>query len=130
MSVDWAGWPVLHVHAVDLPQGEARALVVRVLEEALERDEPFGAAVEMPWGAPAERGGDEAVQQVRAVRSLRPRLAERCRGLVFVLPVGEQERHAKVLRSGDQVWGCPTMAADTSEAARDWLRSRLEEDVV
>jgi hypothetical protein len=125
MSVDWSSWPVLHIGAADLPHGDARALIARTLDEALRRGEPFGALMEMPPGVPRNENPDDGLQQVRAVRRLRPGLTERCRGLAFVLPSGQREHHAKVIRSGDKVWGCPTFSADTAAAAQDWLRGRL-----
>lgn len=124
MPVEWSNWPLLEIHAGELPHDEARALVVRTLDEALDRGEPFAALVRMP-PAPEERDTRGAVDQVRSVRELRPRLAERCRGLVFLLSAEEQQRHAKVLRSGTKVWGCPTAAADGPELGRAWLRGQL-----
>jgi hypothetical protein len=125
MSVDWSGWPLVHIGAAGLPHGDARALVAHTLDEALRRHEPFGAVLEMPPGAPRKESPDDALQQVRAVGRLRPGLTERCRGLAFVLPSEQQEQHAKMIRSGDKVWGCPTFPADTVAAAQDWLRGRL-----
>lgn len=125
MTVDWAGWPLLEIRAGDLSRDDARALVVRALGEALDRGEPFAAMVRMPPAAPEVRDTRGAVDQVRSVRQLRPELAERCRGLVFLLSAEEQSLHAKMLRSGTKVWGCPTAAADGPELARAWLRGRL-----
>ncbi|MEU3550315.1 hypothetical protein [Streptomyces longwoodensis] len=125
MSVDWSGWPLLHIGVAGLSHGDARALVAQTLDEALRRGEPFGAVMEMPPGVPQNENPDGRLQQVRAVRRLRPGLTERCRGLAFVLRPEQREQHAKVMLSGDKVWGCPTFPADSTEAARDWLRDRL-----
>ncbi|MER5209083.1 hypothetical protein ABT063_00385 [Streptomyces sp. NPDC002838] len=130
MSVEWSGWPLLEISAAELPHGEARSLVVRTLSAALHRGEPFAALVQMPPDAPRGGGAPDAAQQVRAVRELRPGLAEHCRGLAFVLSAEEQARHSKVIQSGTTVWGCPTTAVDGPKAARVWLHDCLAKDVL
>lgn len=130
MSVEWSGWPLLEISAAELPHAEARSLVVRTLSAALDRDEPFAALVQMPPDAPRGGGAPDAVQQVRSLRELRPGLAERCRGLAFVLSAEERARHSKVIQSGATVWGCPTAAVDGPTAARAWLHDCLAKDVL
>ncbi|MEU8867943.1 hypothetical protein [Streptomyces umbrinus] len=130
MSVEWSGWPLLEIGAAELPHAEARSLVVRTLSAALDRGEPFAALVRMPPDAPRGGGAPDAVVQVRSLRELRPGLAERCRGLAFVLSAEEQARHSKVIQSGTAVWGCPTTAVDGPTAARVWLHECLAKDVL
>jgi hypothetical protein len=95
------------------------------LRVALDRAEPFAAVVEMPSGA--ARGGRvrAAVEQVRLVRQLRPGLAQRCRGLAFVVTAQALDEHAKVIKSGPKIWGCSVTVATDMHQARVWARDQL-----
>jgi hypothetical protein len=121
--IDWTQWPLLQVRADDLSADEARDQTAQALSAALERDEPFAAVVDMPPPQPVKVRG--AVGQMRMVRRLRPGLAARCRGLAFVLSADAQREHAKLIKSGAKVWGCPVHADADSDAARGWARQRL-----
>jgi hypothetical protein len=121
--IDWTQWPVLLVQASGMSADEARQETVRALDEALARDEAFAVVLEMP---PRQSGTvRDRVGQVRMIKRLRPGLAARCRGLAFVLAAEAQHEHAKLLRSGAKVWGCPVHADTDPDGARAWARQRL-----
>lgn len=127
MEIDWTDWPLLRVCTAGVPDAEVSRVVGDALAEALERGEAFAAVVETPQAAigrerPRGRG---ALERVRLVRRLRPGLAERCRGLAFVLPAASIRANARALTSGAKIWGCPTTATDDPEHARAWARERL-----
>ncbi|MQA86902.1 MAG: hypothetical protein GEV03_20295 [Streptosporangiales bacterium] len=123
--VDWADWPLLEVRTGDLSAHEARTVVAQALRQALDRGEPFAAVVEIPQvpvRRPRMRG---TVEHVRLVKELRPGLAERCRGLVVVMPAHALHDNTKTIRAGAKIWGCPTFAVDDLARARAWARDQL-----
>lgn len=125
--VDWTAWPLLRVRAAGLTAEEVPAVVGEALRAALDRGGPFAAVVEMPPVSRARRPGG-ALEQVRLVRPLRGGLAERCRGLAFVMPAASLKANTKVVRSGPKIWGCPTYADDDPARAIAWAGERLAGD--
>lgn len=118
-------WPLLELDATSPPDGPA--VVMQALREALARSEPFAAVIRMPPSTQRERRIAGAVERVRMLKALRGGLADRCRGLAFVMPLEAQRDNAKLLRSGSKMWGCPTTATDDLAAARAWAREQLRE---
>ncbi|MQA79684.1 MAG: hypothetical protein GEV10_14595 [Streptosporangiales bacterium] len=127
--VSWTDWPVVEIRVADGSADDTATLVARTLQSALDRGTEFAAVVHMPDGsaddAARRRPPSGAVERVRLLKRLRPGLAERCRGLAFVLSETAQQQRAKALRSGDKVWKCPTTVTDDPELARDWVRRQL-----
>lgn len=105
----------------------AHAVVFDALMAAVQRREAFAAVVRMPEAPPRGRRIAGAAERVRLLKRLRPGLAERCRGLAFVMSEEAQRNNAKALRSGAALWGCPTFATDDPGRARSWALSRLED---
>ncbi|PZF84644.1 hypothetical protein C1I92_08270 [Jiangella anatolica] len=96
------------------------------LRSAAERETPFAAVVVLTAAGPAPRG-KEALARVRLLRQVRPGLSRWCRGLAFVLPDNAPGEVAQ-RKSGDRLWGCPTLATRDVERARDWARRALAGD--
>ncbi|PRX68345.1 hypothetical protein B0I32_103306 [Nonomuraea fuscirosea] len=116
-------WPlvVVEVSALDPAVGARR--IGDVLTAALERREPFAAVLTMPEGRPRKLAG--AGERVRLIRTLQPGLRDRCAGLAFVVSAEAQQAHAKVIRAGAKLWGCPTTATHDPAAALAWARQQL-----
>lgn len=117
--------PLVEIDAVRAAE-DATRIVSGSLREAIDRGRPFLALVRMPDAPP--RGGrlGDVTERVRTLKLLRPGLRVWCRGLAFL--VGEQTlaRQAKAIRSGDKLWGCPTLTTADETTARAWLRARAE----
>jgi hypothetical protein len=125
MTADWADWPLVQIRTGDTPEDEIPALVWEALRAALDRDEEFAAVVEMPQVASRKGRVRDAVTRVRMVKQLRPGLADRCRGLAFVMPAEALRDNEKAIRSASKIWGCPTTAVDDFAHGREWARGRL-----
>ncbi|MFE3377948.1 hypothetical protein [Streptomyces anulatus] len=113
-----------------LPMDQAQALVLDELRALTERAEPFAAILLMP--APAEgrtpaapASGTSTADRVRTLKLIRPGLTALCRGLAFVAPADIPAERAEAIHSGEQLWGCPTMATQDVTAARAWAGARV-----
>ncbi|MFH9763785.1 hypothetical protein ACH4MJ_31830 [Streptomyces anulatus] len=120
-----------------LPMDQAQALVLDELRALTERAEPFAAILLMPAppegrtpaapapaSAPASVSGTSTADRVRTLKLIRPGLAALCRGLAFVAPPDIPAERAAAIHSGEQLWGCPTMATQDVTAARAWAGAR------
>ncbi|MFH9199904.1 hypothetical protein ACH4KO_35915 [Streptomyces anulatus] len=113
-----------------LPMDQAQALVLDELRALTERAEPFAAILLMP--APSEgrtpaasASGTSTADRVRTLKLIRPGLTALCRGLAFVVPADIPAERAEAIHSGEQLWGCPTMATQDVTAARAWAGARV-----
>ncbi|MFE1366053.1 hypothetical protein ACFW84_17700 [Streptomyces anulatus] len=113
-----------------LPMDRAQALVLDELRALTERAEPFAAILLMP--APSEgrtpaasASGTSTADRVRTLKLIRPGLTAFCRGLAFVAPANIPAERAEAIHSGEQLWGCPTMATQDVTAARAWAGARV-----
>ncbi|MER6016522.1 hypothetical protein [Streptomyces anulatus] len=113
-----------------LPMDQAQALVLDELRALTERAEPFAAVLLMP--APpqgrtpaASASGTSTADRVRTLKLIRPGLTALCRGLAFVAPADIPAERAEAIHSGEQLWGCPTMATQDVTAARAWAGARV-----
>lgn len=121
---DWSHWPVLHVTTSNAPPAKAPHILITALQAALDRGEPFAAVLDMPTDR-RERGGTGAAERVRMLKTIRPGLADRCRGLAFIMPAQAQHDNAKTINAASKVWQCPTTATDNLDAARAWADRQL-----
>ncbi|MQA06995.1 MAG: hypothetical protein GEU98_00350 [Pseudonocardiaceae bacterium] len=127
-NVDWARWPLIEVAPGDVPTAQVAPAVARALQAAVDRGEYFAAVVHMP-DMPANRPRvSGAPERIRMLRKLRPGLSRRCRGLAFVMSAAAQRDNVKVVKSGNKIWGCPTMATDDVQRARASARTQLSAD--
>jgi hypothetical protein len=115
------------VDASRLPMEQAQALILDELRALTECAEPFAAILLMP--APPEgrtppTSGTSTADRIRALKLIRPGLTAHCRGLAFVAPADISVERAKAIHSGDNLWGCPTMATQDATAARAWAKER------
>jgi hypothetical protein len=125
LDVDWSAWPLVLARMPETAgDGEdVPGAVLDLLRAALERGSGFAVLVDV--GAfPDRRRIRAAVTHLRAAKALRPRLAERCRGLAMVVEgsASELERRS---RSGRRFWGCPTLATNDVEQARSWIAGQV-----
>ncbi|NDZ56835.1 hypothetical protein G3I47_06045 [Streptomyces anulatus] len=129
------------IDASGLPMDRAQALVLDELRALTERAEPFAAILLMP--APPETrtpaasasasasesaasaSGTSTADRVRTLKLIRPGLTALCRGLAFVAPADIPAERADAIHSGEQLWGCPTMATQDVTAARAWACARV-----
>lgn len=121
------------IDASGLPMDQAQALVLDELRALTERAEPFAAILLMPAppeertpaaSASASASGTSTADRVRTLRLIRPGLTALCRGLAFVAPADIPAERAAAIHSGEQLWGCPTMATQDVTAARAWAGAR------
>lgn len=125
LAADWDDWPLVQIRTGEVPEDEVPDVVSQALREALDRGEAFAAVVEM-GGAGSRRGRvRDAARRVRMVKQLRPGLADRCRGLAFVMPAEALRDNEKAIRSASKIWGCPTTAVGDFAEGREWARGRL-----
>lgn len=120
-------WPLVEVDAAELSIPEAQRLVGDALQVAIGRGEPFAAIVHMPAAAPGNRKIAGVAERIRMLKRLRPGLGTWCRGLAFVVSADARQQHARTIRSGDKLWGCPTLAVDDQAAAHAWALARLHD---
>ncbi|MFH9135992.1 hypothetical protein [Streptomyces sp. NPDC017524] len=113
-----------------LPMDQAQELVLDELRALTERADPFAAILLMP--APPDGrtpvtspSGRSAADRVRTLKLIRPGLTAHCRGLAFVAPSDIPAERAASIHSGEQLWGCPTMATQDVTAARAWAGARV-----
>lgn len=113
-----------------LPMDQAQELVLDELRALTERAEPFAAILLMP--APPDGrtpvtspSGRSTADRVRTLKLIRPGLTAHCRGLAFVAPPDIPAERAASIHSGEQLWGCPTMATQDVTAARAWAGARV-----
>jgi len=118
-------WPVVRLDVSHLGAVEAARAVHETLMTATERREDFVAVVVMP--AVTERPSviGAVSERVRMLKQLRPRLKQHCRGLAFVLAADAQAAHAKAIRAGARLWGCPTFTSDDPAVSMVWAEARL-----
>lgn len=118
-----------------LPMDQAQARVLDELRALTERAEPFAAILLMPAppegrtapapaSVSASASGTSTAERVRALKQIRPGLTALCRGLAFVAPADIPAERAAAIHSGEQLWGCPTMATQDMTAARAWAGAR------
>ena len=117
------GWPVVQVS--DLRPSDLAALA-DVIDEALEREQPFALALpEEP--AEWQRLLDSSPEIRRRLRRRRAALGTWCAGVAQVVPPGRLERMTPLaLRQAEVIWGCRTAAFESEGDASRWLRDRLE----
>ncbi|MGW7094131.1 hypothetical protein [Streptomyces sp. NPDC054874] len=129
MDLQGAARPPREIDISGLPMDQAQALVLDELRALTERAEPFAAILLMPappdgrTPAPSATGTSTA-ERVRTLKLIRPGLTELCRGLAFVAPADIPAERAASIHSGEQLWGCPTMATQDVTAARAWAGAR------
>ncbi|MFJ9890797.1 hypothetical protein ACIQRW_33785 [Streptomyces sp. NPDC091287] len=129
MDLQGAARPPREIDISGLPMDQAQALVLDELRALTERAEPFAAILLMPappdgrTPAPSTSGTSTA-ERVRTLKLIRPGLTELCRGLAFVAPADIPAERAASIHSGEQLWGCPTMATQDVTAARAWAGVR------
>ncbi|MFH9266167.1 hypothetical protein ACH4KN_18190 [Streptomyces sp. NPDC017546] len=129
------------IDASGLPMDQAQALVLDELRVLTERAEPFAAILLMPAPPPQGRApvapaqapasapapGTSTADRVRTLKLIRPGLTAHCRGLAFVAPPDLPAERAEAIHSGEQLWGCPTMATQDVTAARAWAEARVRD---
>ncbi|MER7551305.1 hypothetical protein ABTX86_15120 [Streptomyces anulatus] len=129
------------IDASGLPMDRAQALVLDELRALTERAEPFAAILLMPAppetrtpaasasasasASAASASGTSTADRVRTLKLIRPGLTALCRGLAFVAPADIPAERADAIHSGEQLWGCPTMATQDVTAARAWAGARV-----
>ncbi|MEV5853759.1 hypothetical protein [Streptomyces anulatus] len=130
MDIQGAAPAPREIDTSGLPMDQAQALVLDELRALTERAEPFAAILLMP--APPEgrtpaasASGTSTADRVRTLKTIRPGLTALCRGLAFVAPADIPAERAEAIHSGDQLWGCPTMATQDVTAARAWAGARV-----
>jgi hypothetical protein len=111
---------------------QAQALVLDELRALTEHAEPFAAILLMPAppqgrtpAASASASGTSTADRVRTLKQIRPGLTAHCRGLAFVAPPDIPAERAEAIHSGEQLWGCPTMATQDVAVARAWAGARV-----
>ncbi|WP_406152914.1 hypothetical protein OH797_22705 [Streptomyces anulatus] len=131
MDIQGAAPAPREIDTSGLPMDQAQALVLDELRALTERAEPFAAILLMP--APPEgrtpaasASGTSTADRVRTLKLIRPGLTALCRGLAFVAPADIPAERAEAIHSGEQLWGCPTMATQDVTAARAWAGARVE----
>ncbi|MFJ1787737.1 hypothetical protein ACIOML_25965 [Streptomyces anulatus] len=129
MDIQGAAPAPREIDTSGLPMDQAQALVLDELRALTERAEPFAAILLMP--APPEgrtpaasASGTSTADRVRTLKLIRPGLTALCRGLAFVAPADIPAERAEAIHSGEQLWGCPTMATQDVTAARAWAGAR------
>ncbi|MFD5643177.1 hypothetical protein ACFWIP_15675 [Streptomyces anulatus] len=130
MDIQGAAPASREIDGSGLPMDQAQALVLDELRALTERAEPFAAILLMP--APPEgrtpaasASGTSTADRVRTLKLIRPGLTALCRGLAFVAPADIPAERAEAIHSGEQLWGCPTMATQDVTAARAWAGARV-----
>ncbi|KPL33640.1 hypothetical protein ACFRMO_03890 [Streptomyces anulatus] len=130
MDIQGAAPAPREIDTSGLPMDQAQALVLDELRALTERAEPFAAILLMP--APPEgrtpaasASGTSTADRVRTLKLIRPGLTALCRGLAFVAPADIPAERAEAIHSGEQLWGCPTMATQDVTAARAWAGARV-----
>ncbi|MFI1251840.1 hypothetical protein OHA63_14760 [Streptomyces anulatus] len=130
MDIQGAAPAPREIDTSGLPMDQAQALVLDELRALTERAEPFAAILLMP--APPEgrtpaasASGTSTADRVRTLKLIRPGLTALCRGLAFVAPADIPAERAAAIHSGEQLWGCPTMATQDVTAARAWAGARV-----
>ncbi|MFD6477377.1 hypothetical protein ACFWEH_28190 [Streptomyces anulatus] len=130
MDIQGAAPAPREIDTSGLPMDQAQALVLDELRALTERAEPFAAVLLMP--APpqgrtpaASASGTSTADRVRTLKLIRPGLTALCRGLAFVAPADIPAERAEAIHSGEQLWGCPTMATQDVTAARAWAGARV-----
>ncbi|GGY65620.1 hypothetical protein [Streptomyces anulatus] len=130
MDIQGAAPAPREIDTSGLPMDQAQALVLDELRALTERAEPFAAILLMP--APpqgrtpaASASGTSTADRVRTLKLIRPGLTALCRGLAFVAPADIPAERAEAIHSGEQLWGCPTMATQDVTAARAWAGARV-----
>ncbi|MFE3385242.1 hypothetical protein [Streptomyces anulatus] len=130
MDIQGAAPAPREIDTSGLPMDQAQALVLDELRALTERAEPFAAILLMP--APPEgrtpaasASGTSTTDRVRTLKLIRPGLTALCRGLAFVAPADIPAERAEAIHSGEQLWGCPTMATQDVTAARAWAGARV-----
>jgi hypothetical protein len=124
MHAHFDHWPLLLVDLEDDTDGAGGNVFYEALVAALGRQAPFALVAVMPRELPAERRPHDT-DQMRWLKSNRPRLAECCRGMAFVMTREAREQYAKAVESGPKIYGCATEAFERREAAVAWARGRL-----
>lgn len=138
MDIQGAASAPREIDTSGLPMDQAQALVLDELRALTERAEPFAAILLMPAppegrtpaasvsaSASASASGTSTAERVRALKMIRPGLTALCRGLAFVAPADIPAERAAAIHSGEQLWGCPTMATQDVTAARAWAGARV-----
>ncbi|UCA48409.1 hypothetical protein LEL86_03495 [Streptomyces sp. WA6-1-16] len=120
------------IDASGLPMEHAQAVTLDALRALTECEEPFAAVLLMPappGGRTPPPSGDvpSVADRIRTLKAIRPGLTEFCRGLAFVAPADIPAERAAAIRSGEQLWGCPTTATQDVTAARAWAEERNRE---
>ncbi|WP_018549549.1 hypothetical protein [Streptomyces sp. LaPpAH-108] len=122
MKTRFDDWPVVTLVAEGEPPGAVRDAVLGLLHSALERGQPFAAVLDLT-ATEAAKEADHAprtAEHAKAVKEIRPALANRCRGLAFV--GGER---APAPEAGLRFWGCPVVQSTDFEEAASWARESL-----
>ncbi len=119
-------WPLVEVDASSQPVLEAQRSIGDALQAAIARADHFVAIVRMP-AVSRDRRIAGVTERIRMLKRLRPGLSVWCRGLAFVVSVDAQRQNAKVIRSAEKLWGCPTLAVDDPATARVWALARLRD---
>ncbi|QYA94843.1 hypothetical protein KZO11_14690 [Streptomyces anulatus] len=140
MDIQGAAPAPREIDTSGLPMDQAQALVLDELRALTERAEPFAAILLMPAppegrtpaasvsasaSASVSASGTSTAERVRALKMIRPGLTALCRGLAFVAPADIPAERAAAIHSGEQLWGCPTMATQDVTAARAWAGARV-----
>ncbi|MCX4485323.1 hypothetical protein OG890_15400 [Streptomyces anulatus] len=135
MDIQGAAPAPREIDTSGLPMGQAQALVLDELRGLTERSEPFAAILLMPAppegrtpASSASAPGTSTADRVRTLKLIRPGLTAHCRGLAFVAPADIPAERAEAIHSGEQLWGCPTMATQDVTAARAWAGARVGAD--
>jgi len=122
MTLD--GWPMLEIHLRPEEDGDR---FYDLLRAALDRDEPFTLLAFAPHaGEDGDRRHSASdVENMKWLKTARPRLAERCRGIAYVVRPEVLERFAKVAAAMPSMFGCPARALSDAEQARVWARAQM-----
>jgi len=122
MTLD--GWPLLEIHLRPDEDGDR---FYDLLRAALERGEPFTLVAFAPHAGEDEdrRHSASDVENMKWLKTARPQLAERCRGIAYVVRPQTLERFAKVAAAMPSMFGCPARALSDPEQARTWARAQL-----
>lgn len=126
METRWDGWPLVTLTTAGESPDEARAAVVAMLHTALDRGEEFAALLDLRAIDTVQPGARPtlAAEHARAVKQMRPALADWCLGLAFVM-AAPAHRASPRRGPGERFWGCEVTTACRRATALAWVERRL-----
>jgi hypothetical protein len=100
---------------------------IAAFEAALARDEPFAAVLVSLRDGPAPKSDPAAAHRSMTwLNEARPRLAERVRGVAYVLASAEERAAAEaIVPNGERLYGCPVAVLDSLDDAVEWAQAQV-----